>query len=352
MEALRSIAGDFVSITGRNPVRAEFTGEHGTSRILFLSADNPESILELGFKGIVVDEAARIPPNVWHYTIRPTLSQSMGWATLISTPNGRGWFYDLHTRGRDPEEKDYQSFHFASNTNPFFPTEEWAEAKRTLPEDVFKQEYMAEFLEDSAGVFHSVEGCLVDAPPFQIAEVVIGCDLAKHTDHTVLVSMDRKTGACLDMDRFNHLDWPIQKERIVGFYRRRPGLLVLDATGIGDPIYDDLKTVIPQIQPVKLTNLTKTQLIQRLVVGVEQRQICWPRSWTTLTDEMKRFEYEILPGGSITYNAPAGYHDDCVVALALANSERFQFKWTGGMRTFCTRMAPMSLKTVGRALRL
>lgn len=352
VEALRSIAGDFVSITGRNPVRAEFTGEHGTSRILFLSADNPESILGLGFKGIVVDEAARIPPNVWHYTIRPTLSQSMGWATLISTPNGRGWFYDLHTRGRDPEETDYQSFHFASNTNPFFPMEEWEEAKRTMPEDVFKQEYMAEFLEDSAGVFHSVDGCLVDAPPFQSAEVVIGCDLAKHTDHTVLVSMDRKTGGCLEMERFNHLDWPIQKERIVGFYRRRPGLLVLDATGIGDPIYDDLKNVIPQIQPVKLTNLTKTQLIQRLVVGVEQRQICWPRSWTTLTDEMKRYEYEILPSGTITYNAPAGYHDDCVVALALANSERFQYKWTGGMRTFCTKMAPMSLKTGGRALKL
>lgn len=352
VEALRSIAGDFVSITGRNPVRAEFTGEHGTSRILFLSADNPESILGLGFKGIVVDEAARIPPNVWHYTIRPTLAQSLGWATLISTPNGRGWFYDMHTRGNDPNETDCRSFHFPSNSNPFFPAAEWEEAKRTMPEDVFKQEYMAEFLEDSAGVFHTVDACVVASAPTQSGEVVIGCDLAKHTDHTVLVSMDRKTGACLDMDRFNHLDWPIQKERIVGFYRRRPGLLVLDATGIGDPIYDDLKYVIPQIQPVKLTNLTKTQLIQRLVVGVEQRQICWPRSWTTLTDEMKRFEYQILPSGTITYNAPAGYHDDCVVALALANSERFQYKWTGGMRTFCTKMAPMSLKTGGRTLKL
>lgn len=352
IEALRAIAGDFVTIAGRNPVRCEFTGAHGTSRILFLSADNPESILGLGFKGIVVDEAARIPPDVWHYTIRPTLAQTMGWATLISTPNGRGWFYDLHTRGNDPAETEYRSFHFASNTNPFFPTAEWEEAKRTLPEDVFRQEYMAEFLEDSAGVFHSVDACLVDSPPSQSAEVVIGCDLAKHTDHTVLVSMDRKTGACLEMERFNHLDWPIQKERIVGFCRRRPGLLVLDATGIGDPIYDDLKQELPHIQPVKLTNPVKTQLIQRLVVGVEQRQISWPRSWTTLTDEMKRYEYQILPSGTITYNAPGGYHDDCVMALALANAERYQYKWTGGMKTFCTRMAPMSLKTGGRALRL
>lgn len=352
VEALRDIAPEFVRFTGRNPVRAEFTGAHGTSRILFLSADNPESILGLGFKGIVIDEAARIPPDVWHYTIRPTLAQTLGWATLISTPNGRGWFYDLHTRGMDPAETEYQSFHFPSNSNPYFPAAEWEEAKRTMPEDVFRQEYMAEFLEDSAGVFHSVEYCVVDAAPPQSGEVVIGCDLAKHSDFTVLIAMDRKTGACLDIARFNHLDWPVQKERIVGFCRKHNGLLVLDATGIGDPIYDDLKHEIPQIQPVKLTNPVKTQLIQRLVVGVEQRQISWPRSWTMLTDEMKRYEYQILPSGTITYNAPGGYHDDCVVALALANAQRFHYTWTGGMKTFCTRMAPMSLKTGGRALRL
>lgn len=110
----------------------------------------------------------------------------MGWATLISTPNGRGWFYDLHTRGRDPQETDYASFHFASNTNPYFPAQEWDEARRTLPHDVFRQEYMAEFLEDSAG--------------------------------------------------------------------------------IGDPVYDDLCRVLPRIEPVKLTNLSKAQFIQRLIV--------------------------------------------------------------------------------------
>ena len=39
-----------------------------------------------------------------------------------------------------------KSFHIASNTNPYFPAQEWGEARRTLPHDVFRQEYMAEFL--------------------------------------------------------------------------------------------------------------------------------------------------------------------------------------------------------------
>jgi len=349
-EALRDIAGDFIRFTGRNPVRAEFDGALGTSRILFLSADNPESILGLGFKGIVVDEAARIPADVWHYTIRPTLAQTLGWATLISTPNGRGWFYDLHTRGKDPQEKDYQSFHFASNTNPYFPAEEWEEAKRTMPADVFRQEYEAEFLEDSAGVFHNVDNCLITTPGIRADDVAIGCDLAKHTDHTVLIAMDRKTGHGLDMERFNHLDWPIQKERIVNFYRKFNGLLVMDATGIGDPVYDDLRHVIPRIEPVKLTNLSKAQLIQRLIVAIEQRQIGWSATWSILTNELKRYEYEITPNGSITYNAPSGYHDDCVIALALANSARFQFKWTGEARIFGARRVEPIVRSYHRQL--
>jgi hypothetical protein len=71
--------------------------------------------------------------------------------------------------------------------------------------------------------------------------VVIGCDVAKHTDWTVLIAMDVMSGRCLEMERFNLLDWPVQKERIAGFARKWRGRLILDATGVGDPIYDDLK---------------------------------------------------------------------------------------------------------------
>ena len=118
VEAVREIAGGLVRIYGQNPVRAEFTGQHGPVRILFLSADNPDSILGLGFRGILLDEAARIDRDTWHYTIRPTISQTKGWALMISTPRGRNWFYDLFTRGKDPEEQDYAAFSFPSKANP------------------------------------------------------------------------------------------------------------------------------------------------------------------------------------------------------------------------------------------
>lgn len=370
IEACREIATEVVEVMGRAPARIEVPGPGGQkSRIWFLSADNPDSIRGFGFQGLVIDEAASMSVDVWNYVLRPTISQTLGWAVLCSTPKGRNWFYDMFTRGQDPNESDYASFRFASKDSPFFPQAEWEEAKRTLPEDVFRQEYMAEFLEDSAGVFRGIDGCVMpdtgsSTPGDYHRSVVIGCDLAKHTDWTVLVAMDAETGQCFAMERFNQLEWPIQKERIVAFARKWRGRVILDATGVGDPVYDDLKRVLPDIEAFVITPGSKVELVQRLVVAIEQRQISWPvgsrqwavdpesdsrrgagaqragfgpgtGEWDTLTAELKRYEYAIGSTGKITYGAPSGYHDDCVMALALANHGRWERGTVGTMARLC-----------------
>ena len=323
IDAFRAIAPDFVRIVGRMPARAEFEGAAGACRVWFLSADNPDGIRGFGFRGLVVDEAAAIPVNVWNYVLRPTLAQTLGWGVFISTPAGRNWFYDMFTRGVE-RQPGFRSFTFPSNVSPYFPAQEWEEARRTLPEDVFRQEYMAEFLEDSAGVFRGVDGCLVADLGVRSEElgvggtVLVGCDIAKHTDWTVLVAIDAKTGRCLEMERFNQLDWPVQRERIAAFVKRWRARLVMDATGVGDPVFDDLCRVLPQVEGFRITAQTKRELVQGLMVAVEQRRVSWPSSWDVMTAEMKRYEYEIGPTGQVSYSAPAGYHDDCVMALALA----------------------------------
>jgi hypothetical protein len=461
IDALKQIAPHFITFRGRNPVVAHFTGSQGPCRIFFLSADNIDSNVGFGFEGIVVDEAARIPVDTWNYTFRPTIGQTYGWAVFISTPKGRNWFFDQFTRGLEAQE-GYASFTFPSNSSPYFPREEWEEAKRDFPIDVFRQEYEAEFLEDSAGVFRGVDDCVIPAecfahssiqgdalphpprvasPPPTTAQaqsaqgekagdhvaifddpfanppqpefnfdlpaaatpliyateptpaeptkdpvttlriyddeiktvttlrtnptsghIVIGLDVAKHMDFTVLVAMDAETGICFDIDRFNQIDWTVQKERILSFARKHRGSILMDATGVGDPIFDDLLNHYGDIEPLKFTPQSKTQLIQRLIVAVEQREIKWPGSrqstniadrpleidtgdhvanfsaflqnWDILTSEMKRYEYKIGPTGLISYNAPDGYHDDCVIALALANQKRHKSGSAGTMARF------------------
>jgi hypothetical protein len=335
IEAFRNIADGFIRVVGRMPTRVEFDGAAGPVRVWFLSADNADNIRGYGFLGLVVDEAAMIPESVWHYVLRPTIAQTLGWAVFVSTPKGRNWFDDMYTRGLDPAETDYASLSFPSKASPYFPASEWEDARRTLPSDVFSQEYEAQPLEDSACIFRNIDACTVRSDLLRAStrrrQVVIGVDLAKHTDFTVLVAMDAETGQCLAMDRFNHLDWPIQKERIVSFARQWHGRVYMDATGIGDPIYDDLLRVYPDIEPIKFTAPMKTALIQRLIVAIEQRQISWPAAWELLTAELKRYEYEISATGHLSYNAPAGYHDDCVIALALVNQGRWEMSNAGMM---------------------
>ena len=352
VEAFRTIAPDFVRVVGRMPTRVEFEGVAGPCRVWMLSADNPDSIRGFGFHGLVIDEAAAVPVDVWNYALRPTLAQTLGWGVFISTPAGRNWFNDMFTRGVE-RQAGFKSFTFPSNVSPYFPAKEWEEARATLPEDVFRQEYVAEFLEDSAGVFRGVDGCLIQGETLNAqrstlnSQVIVGCDIAKHTDWTVLIAMDAKTGLCLEMERFNQLDWPLQKERIAGFVRRWNACLVMDATGVGDPVYDDLRRVLPRVEGFKITAQTKRELVQGLMVAVEQRRVAWPAAtrqggvrseelgvgetlnderrtsnaevatWEVLTAEMRRYEYDIGPTGQVSYAAPSGYHDDCVMALAL-----------------------------------
>jgi hypothetical protein len=37
----------------------------------------------IGFQGLVMDEAASIPADVWHYVLRPTIAQTLGWAVFV-----------------------------------------------------------------------------------------------------------------------------------------------------------------------------------------------------------------------------------------------------------------------------
>jgi hypothetical protein len=324
IDAFKQIAPGFVEFSGRMPTVGKFEGAKGPVRIYFLSTDNPVSILGFGFQGMVIDEAARVPVDVWNYTLRPTLSDKLGWAVFISTPKGRNWFYDMHTRGT-AGEKGFRSFSFPSSVSPYFAASEWEAARQTLPTDVFRQEYMAEFLEDSAGVFRGVKLCTFpdcEVPLKAAGRVSIGCDVAKHTDYTVLIALDNVTGGCLEMERFNHMDWPVMQKRIVDFCKKWRGVLTMDATGVGDPVYDALVRELPDVTPFKITQQSKKELIQGLMLAIEKREIGWPVSWDVLTGELERYEYEIGPTGQISYNAPGGYHDDCVIALALAQHGR------------------------------
>lgn len=303
-------------------IKAELKAEHkfvfvNGSEIELRSADNEAAMRGAGLNFVILDEAARIKEDGWN-ALRPALSDKRGIGIFISTPKGKNWFYRLYTLGRQGKA-DYESWHFPSSTNPYFPIEEWEEAKETYPADWFSQEYEANFLEDIACVFRnvrgSIKGKLEDPKPNK--PYFAGIDIAKYQDFTVIIVLD-KDKHLVYFERFNRINWELQKVRIIEVIKKYKAVSFIDKTGVGDPIYEDLLKEDIEIHGYKFTNESKQNLITSLQVAFEKNQISFPEI-PTLIDELEAFEYEMLISGKFRYSAPEGYHDDCVIALGLAN---------------------------------
>jgi hypothetical protein len=294
------------------------------SRMEFKSADNPDLLRGAAVNFFVIDEAARNMPYESFKSVMTTVTQTFGRGIIISTPNGRGWFYDIYGRGDKKlyptEWPEWYSIRMPTWVNPTVPIQSILDAKKNLPADAFQQEYAAEFLNESAGVFTGIKACVRGT--FQgylpSRQYVIGVDLAKLRDYTVLTVMDRASRHVVEWKRFNQMDWNSQYFQIIEMARRYHALVCVDSTGIGDPIVDNLIAAGLMVEPYKIGGSTaKTQLIQNLRVNIEQGRISYPEI-PVLIDELERYEQNRTPSGTTTYSAPEGKHDDAVISLALA----------------------------------
>lgn len=293
----------------------------GGTRFEFYSGENPDAMAGEGVDYVVVDEAALQREVVWTQTVRPTLMDRQGKALLISTPRGRNWFYTLYNRGQDPEYKDYKSWQFTTADNPYISEDEVQEMQQSLPAVMYEQEVLAQFVSDAGSVFRIPEetGIVEYAKP--AGHVFLGIDLAKHNDFTVFTACrgsDRKP--CYH-DRFNAVSWPMQKQRIISAHDELLAsgatsvTIIMDSTGIGDVVFDDLEEEGMDIVPIKFTNDWKMRAVNLLSADIERGN-----AFVT-TEQLAEFEaytYKINETtGRFKYSAPDGAHDDEVSAKLL-----------------------------------
>jgi hypothetical protein len=277
--------------------------------IEFFTGERLDNLRGRKFHLVIVDEAAFIADleDGWNNSIRPTLTDYEGKAVFLSTPRGKNFFYSLFMK---QGENDWQSFKFSTYDNPHINPREIDEARIQLPEVVFEQEYMANPSENSANPFGNafIKRCVkpISAQPI----VCYGIDLAKSVDYTVIIGLD-KDGNVAYFDRFQ-MDWHNTKETIK---RLPPAPIVVDSTGVGDPILEDLLREGVNIEGLKFTSQSKQQLMEGLASAIQQGRIGFPEG--VIVDELDVFEYQFTSHG-VRYSAPSGFHDDTVMALALA----------------------------------
>lgn len=278
----------------------------------FWSLDSVDAGRGRRYDRVLIDEAGIVRDlgPAWQETIRATLADRQGDAWFLGTPKGRNFFHRCFERGQIGDG-GWKSWRLPTTANPTISTEEIEAARQELPRTVFEQEFLGIPADDGGNPFglDSIDACVADLstdPP-----KAIGIDLAKSVDWTVVCGLDADGRVCL-LERWQG-PWSETIARIDRMVEDVPALI--DSTGVGDPIVEDLQRRRPRVEGFKFSQTSKQQIMEGLASAFQTRRVAIPDGW--LRTECETFEYQYTRTG-VRYEAPTGMHDDGVCALALA----------------------------------
>ena len=291
--------------------------------IWFKSAEVADRLYGEDVFAAVIDEASRVREESW-WAIRSTITATRGPVRIIGNVKGRkNWAYRMARRAEAGEP----GYHYSKITAydaadaGILEYAEIEDAKRQLPEHIFRELYLAEPGKDEGNPFgiEAIRSCTVPEDEMSTDRPVSwGWDLAKSVDYTVGIALDKPGDVC----RFHRFksDWEFTVQSVRQRTKRIAAFV--DSTGVGDPIVERLRREGGRnFRGYKFTAASKQQLMERLAVAIQNHEIRFPDG--PIVNELESFEYTYNASG-VRYSAPDGLHDDCVIALGLAVAAKAQ----------------------------
>lgn len=310
-------------------------------RIIFRSFDNPDTKRGFHPDGAILDECGELLPEVLTDIVMPAIGNKEGWIWGIGTPKGFNWFYREWKRGqpgpnRDPNVASWQAPALGVKItddglircphpleNPYIKFQEILNLYNRSPYLSFCQEALAEFLESGGNLFPHIDECAVVTPGSEQYipghTYVIGVDIGKSIDFTVIQVIDLTERKHVHQERFTGLSFPTQLGRMEVIFREwRPLVIQIEANNAGWPFIHMLQDIGYPVQAFETSHLTRKLILDQLIqnFGCKTIKILDDEQ---LKSELRLFQPVKLPGGSIKYEIPReeGNHDDCVLALAI-----------------------------------
>lgn len=157
--------------------------------------------------GVVIDEVREQHPDLWPMVISPMLRTTGGFAIFVSTPNGFDSFYDIAERAKHDTSGKWAFFTAPSTANPLFTQEEYDDARKTMTEEQFAQEILAEFRDSFEGKVYS---------QFGPHNILATSPFIRAGDHA-LFSRHLPVLVCLDFN-LSPMAWTLGQRRGRDFY--------------------------------------------------------------------------------------------------------------------------------------
>ena len=241
-----------------------------------------EYLLGNDYDYFIFDEVAfeSDPEYVVEEVIKMRLADREGMLDLISTPNGKNWFY---LRMRDHQKGILKGYHQSgdSRENIFISAAALEERMNNFTERRVQQNIMGQFVDCGGEV---LKGAYVDyaLDNFDLPGLdertayISGWDLARKKTATVgvTVALVEDKAYIVELERFRFFDWNVIIEKIKQSQRKYPGQLNIDATGLGDVVVEQLREYHPN--PVIFTETTKAELLTNVELFHARQQIFYP----------------------------------------------------------------------------
>jgi len=278
----------------------------------------------------ICDEASFIPENIITEILYPMLSTTNGTAILLSTPWDKNHFF--YKAFLNPT---YSTHKIPSAQNPLIPQTFLQEMQQNMTTEAYKREYQAEFTEAATSYFQQelIRQCIEHAQrinlepytsleqPIPKGEYYAGIDLGKLQDNSVLAIIQRDNETLKLV--YTH-EFPLETtytEVIATVTRANQKFhfskALIDQTGIGEPILEQLQEQNVTAEGAKLTQQAKTEILTHLKLTMEQNHIAIPYD-KRLCQQINDQQYAYTRNGKLTFNPAPNTHDDQLWALALA----------------------------------
>lgn len=318
-------------ITSQNKAELTITFING-STLQFLSTDNPSSVRGFSFHYMVIDEAAYVKQDAIESAVLPTLTALGKKCLIISTPKSKNWFYEYFLRG-SLDNATYISFKGISRDNPHVSKEFLVEQYKSLPNEIYRQEYEAEFTDAGNDVFTNLELVCINNEwgiPKRSERYYIGVDTGITNDYTVCV-IQSESGRVENIIRTNGRTFEeIGKDIVLECNRWNIVSGFCETNGIGLAMFELLKSRIKKLQPFTTTQDSKSEGVRKLIYDIQEGKVELPSKqlMPEVFNEMSAYTFKYAANGNISFTHPPGLHDDIVDAIMLANLSRNKHAFT------------------------
>ncbi|MEM0142715.1 MAG: terminase large subunit [Candidatus Parvarchaeum sp.] len=303
------------------------------SYIHCLTASNTgENIRGFSATMLIFDEAGSIRNDEIFSAVEPSLAARGEQFILSGTPRGkRGYFYNSYAN--NSRTKQWNIYRFKSRENPIITEEFLREEKMHMTENMYRQEYEAEFIDDM-GLFYSLElvsSCLEDYDYSLVrkkdCKYYMGADISRAgEDETgiVILEVPENTNEKIRViyaESMKYNDLTITSNEILRLAQvMNVDELLIDSIGVGGGVYDMVSKKFSNTSESKLEGENRTKAYTNLKILLEKKEIILREADERMIHQFGSYSAVESATGNLRIVKSEEIHDDIVDALVIALS--------------------------------